>query len=655
MLTLYEKRFGREGLEALLEELGATLQLVEEPDRWFSAERFIALNRAMVEHSQDPDMPYRAGRDIVAPATLGPLRLGLMDLVSTKQALEALPRVSKGVSRISNWEVEILGEGLARATFRPDSPAKDDRTFCRNRHGTLESLPEVVGLPMADVTHPICFFEGGAACVYDLEWSDPPQLGPRYWGAVVVLTTLGIAGVAFGSMLGAAALGLAVGVAFAAVTRKTVNNQERQQDAWDTEKLIESNERRVRELSATQQVSDAIRGSLDPQTLVEQVLASLRASLDYDRALYLAVDGDQLVATSGVGFTVSGAGQADIRISMEPKGGDDRLFANIVKKGTPLLITDVSEYAEKLLPENAARLAAIGTKGFIAAPVSWRGERHGLLLVDRREAERKLDARDLDLVGAVASSLGAGLSSAHLYDQARETLLINQKFRQYLPRSVVDEVQADPEAALQLGGKTIQAAIVFCDIAKFTSMSARSTPEQVIQALNAWFGLTDPTIAAHAGIIDKRIGDAILIVFLHNDGDDHPVARAVASAEEMQGLLRREGVKISEAAASFAGMQVRHAIHYGEVIAGNLGSLERMEYTILGDAVNVCARLEERTPAGEIWLTGEALKAMGTDAPERYRERETTTLRGRDTMTSAYKVETLDVDLPAAHGDDRDE
>ena len=321
MLTLYEKRFGREGLEALLEELGATLQLVEEPDRWFSAERFIALNRAMVERSQDPDMPYRAGRDIVAPATLGPLRLGLMDLVSTKQALEALPRVSKGVSRISNWEVEILGEGLARATFRPDSPAKDDRTFCRNRHGTLESLPEVVGLPMADVTHPICFFEGGAACVYDLEWSDPPQLGPRYWGAVVVLTTLGIAGVAFGSMLGAAALGLAVGVAFAAVTRKTVNNQERQQDAWDTEKLIESNERRVRELSATQQVSDAIRGSLDPQTLVEQVLASLRASLDYDRALYLAVDGDQLVATSGIGFTVSGAGQADIRISMEPRGG----------------------------------------------------------------------------------------------------------------------------------------------------------------------------------------------------------------------------------------------------------------------------------------------------------------------------------------------
>jgi class 3 adenylate cyclase len=67
-----------------------------------------------------------------------------------------------------------------------------------------------------------------------------------------------------------------------------------------------------------------------------------------------------------------------------------------------------------------------------------------------------------------------------------------------------------------------------------------------------------------------------------------------------------------------------------------------MEYTIVGDAVNVCARLESITPAGQVWLTGEALEAMGTHAPERYQEMETLTLRGRTTATSTYRVQTIE-------------
>ena len=646
MLTLYEQRFGRDELKRLIEELGATLMLVEEPDRWFSAERFIAVNQAMVERAGDPEMPYRAGRDIVAPATLGPMRLGLFDIVSTKQALEALPRVSEKVSRISTWEVETLGRGQARVTFRATDPARDHITFCRNRHGSLESLPRVVGLPGTQVEHPTCLHRGGVACVYDVRWSDPPQWGRSLGAGRGGGGGGGIGGIGAGSALGPPALGLSLGAGFVALNRTTRDNRQRQQHAWDAQKLVETNERRVRELSATQQVSDAIRGSLDPQALVQRVLDKLRASLGYDRALYLAVQDDSLVATSGVGFSEEGARQADIRISLTPSGTDRRLFANVLHDGEPLLITNIDEYAEQLLPANAARLAAIGTTGFIAAPVSWRGTSHGLLLVDRRGAGRKLDGRDLDVVASVAGSLGAGLSSALLYEQAREALLINQKFRQYLPRSVVDDVVADPEAALQLGGETIQAAIVFCDIAGFTSMSQRSTPEQVIGALNAWFGMTDPTIAEHRGIIDKRIGDAILIVFLHDAepevAGDHPVARAVAAAEAMQALLAERGPEIGETAAAFGGMQVRHAIHYGEVIAGNLGSVDRMEYTILGDAVNVCSRLEGITPPGEIWMTGEALAALGEDAPERYGERETITLRGRETATSTYAVQTVD-------------
>jgi adenylate cyclase len=647
MLTLFEERCGREALESLVEELGGSLLLLEDPDRWFSAERFIALNRAMVERSGDPDLPYRAGREIVEPATLGPLRLGLFDLVTSLQAFELLPRVASAVSRISEWAVEPMGKGRARIIFKAQDLSLDDITFCRNRHGSLESLPEIIGRPSCIVTHPECIHRGGTSCVYDAHWTEPPPWTRLAWLGAVLAGGLGVAGAVVGWLVWPILLGTAIALSGFAASRGSEDNRKRQETVWHAQQLVEANERRVRELSATQRVSDAIRGSLDPTALVQRVLDELRASLGYDRALYLGVeeDGRSLVPTGSVGFGDTGAALTDMRIALFPETGGARLFGGIVEGGRPVLISDIDEYSEHLLPANRDRLRAIGTTGFIAAPVSWRGSRHGLLLVDRQGAGRPLDSRDLDVVGSVAGSLGAGLSSAQLYDQAREALLINQKFRHYLPRSVVDDVQADPEAALQLGGDSIHAAIVFCDVADFTARSTRATPAEVIRALNVWFGITDPIIATHRGIIDKRIGDAILIVFLHLDEDApeaHPVARAIACSEEMQAQLKRRGVEIAEAAVAFAGLQVRQAIHYGEVIAGNLGSVDRMEYTIVGDAVNVCARLERITPAGQVWLTGEALKAMGTHAPERYQEMETLTLRGRTTATSTYRVQTIE-------------
>ena len=647
MLTLFEDRFGRDELEKLVGDLDTSMDLLEDGDRWFSAERFIALNRAMVERSGDPEMPYRAGRDIVEPATLGPLRIGMFDLVTTAQAFHAVPRISKRVSRISTWEFELIDKGRARITFRAQDPSLDDITFCRNRHGSLESLPKIIGRPTAIVTHTECAHRGGTCCVYEAQWTEPPPwTGLAFLGGAIT-GVLTLVGASLGWTFAPTLAGLCVAFLAVALTRSSDSNRALKEDASAAEWMAITNERRVMELSAIQRVSDAIRGSLDPSALVGQVLAELRVALGYDRAMFLAVDEEteSLIPTSSIGFGDAGTGLQQMRISLRPEGEDRRLFGHIMHEGRPVLISNIDDYSQRLLPENRARLEAAGTTGFIAAPTFWRGPRYGLLLVDRRGAGRALDNRDLDIVAAVAGTLGAGLASARLYDEAREALLINQKFRQYLPKSVVDDVQSDPEAALKLGGDSIHAAIVVCDVAGFTTMSVRATPEEVVHALNAWFGITDPIIGKHRGIIDKRIGDAILIVFIHVDGDapeDLPVARAIACSEEMQAQLLARGHEIAQASAGFAGMQVRHAIHYGEVIAGNLGSVSRMEYTIVGDAVNVCARLEGITPPGRVWLTGEALAVLGNHAPERYREMQTLTLRGRDTATSTYEVLTIE-------------
>jgi adenylate cyclase len=163
-----------------------------------------------------------------------------------------------------------------------------------------------------------------------------------------------------------------------------------------------------------------------------------------------------------------------------------------------------------------------------------------------------------------------------------------------------------------------------------------------VRGLNKWFAITDPIIRSCNGIVDKRMGDGILIVFLdeHNDRDGrHPVQRAAAAAVGMLNALEESRGRLSSEAPGFASMQIRHAIHFGKAIVGNMGSEERMEYTVIGDAVNTCARLEEVTPAGVTWMSGEAVDAVSAHGLSGLRLEQTTTLRGRTSPTTIWSLD----------------
>ena len=238
---------------------------------------------------------------------------------------------------------------------------------------------------------------------------------------------------------------------------------------------------------------------------------------------------------------------------------------------------------------------------------------------------------------SVAATAGAALGNARLYRQVQEELLINRKFRQYLPTEVADEVLRDPSAAARIGGREESLVVLFCDIAGFTRLSSVASASEVVHGLNLWFELADPAITAERGIIDKRMGDGILVVF--REGGDHPVARAVRASLAMQAALGANRARLAHDAPAFAHVEVRHAIHYGRAILGNIGSASRIEYTVIGDAVNTAARLEELTPAGEVWLTEDAVNAAPPGALPPVVRVGDVILRGRAQPTGLWRVE----------------
>lgn len=656
MLRFYEIRFGRPALEQLAERLGTRLEVLQDGDRWFSVENFRALSHQMVKETGDPEINYKAGLAFVEPGVLGVERVFARALLEPRHVYERVSQITKRYSRVTNWTIEELQDTQATITFWPASAYKDDVLFCRNRQGLLESTPGIFGLPRAQLEHPVCLHRGGDRCEYRVRWTNHGLfVRPILWAAflsAIAAVALWLTGSTWTPMgfgvAGAVALSALVIVLANAsrVVRESARFAESQSALM--QESLDENKAKVERLMILQGLTEASASHLDEGALLDAFLNRLARGSAWDRVLLMLVDpvAGELGRTRSRGFG-DGAPTVDaLTISLATREGEDaRLFANIVAAGETVLIEDLDEYAKTLNDANRELIHEFGSGSMLVAPVEARGEVLGLLIVDRLATDKPLDLRDKDLLRSSGAALGTALSNARLYGEVRAELLKNRKYSQFLPSPVVAQIQDDPEAALRLGGDRRAVALMFCDIAGFTKLSAGLAPEEVVRGLNAWFGIADPAIEACNGIVDKRMGDGILVVFLPEEvagGGRQPVERAAAAAVGMHVALESARAELRDVVPAFAEIEVRWAIHYGEVIAGNLGSEARVEYTVIGDAVNACARLEEITPAGSAWLTGEAVRSVDGGLSGAVFEKEER-LRGLGRNTEVYSIP-LDAD-----------
>jgi len=226
---------------------------------------------------------------------------------------------------------------------------------------------------------------------------------------------------------------------------------------------------------------------------------------------------------------------------------------------------------------------------------------------------------------------GASHTTVRAVGAQLEKLHLRRTLERYVSRAIVDEILNQPEdyRALMLGRK-IKAAVMFCDIRSFTTLSVRLSPEELVAQLNTYLSAMVDEIIRQRGTIDKYIGDAIMAEFGSpvSQGEKADALNAVRAALGMRSALAQLRLKwqAEGKVPLFNGI----GISYGEVIAGNIGSVVRSEYTVIGDTVNVASRVEGLT------------KNLGTD------------LLITDTLYELVKDQITAIDLGAHHLRGRD-
>src|SRR4051812_14270954 len=164
-----------------------------------------------------------------------------------------------------------------------------------------------------------------------------------------------------------------------------------------------------------------------------------------------------------------------------------------------------------------------------------------------------------------------------------------RSFQKYVPAGLVRLLLSSGQEA-KLGGENKVVTIYFCDLADFTAVSEKLTPQELVQHLSAYFGTFSAQILATGGTVDKYVGDAIMAFWgAPIPNPTHPLAACTTALRNQQSLKELRGRWQAEGKPL---LFARIGIHMGEVVVGNIGSPARLNYTVMGDAVNLASRLE---------------------------------------------------------------
>jgi len=200
-----------------------------------------------------------------------------------------------------------------------------------------------------------------------------------------------------------------------------------------------------------------------------------------------------------------------------------------------------------------------------------------------------LDAAAPALAGGLAY---AGAQAANYVTEGRARRRVRGLMSRYVNPEIVRRL-ADESHDLMLGGQRVPLSILFSDIRGFTSLSEKLSAEQVVEMLNEYLGEMTEIVFAHGGTLDKFIGDAVMALWgAPLPVDDH-ARRAAECALAMTAALERLNARWSQSGEGAAGLRIGIGINTGEAVVGNIGSLKhKLEYTAIGDAVNLASRLE---------------------------------------------------------------
>ena len=383
--------------------------------------------------------------------------------------------------------------------------------------------------------------------------------------------------------------------------------------------------------------SDAERQALQLALLLD-IAQTLSRQAELDRLLEKVADvAFEVMSADRVGVLTGASGEALAPRIWRTRGEEMPAPASVPRA----VARKAMEERLALLIENApadsrfgeGTMHSHGVQSAMCAPLLGSRGCLGIVYLDNLSLIHSFDAGDLDFLSAFAGIVAVAIENSELVEQVRREAVVLSNFQRYFAPDLAAEIAGHVER-VQLGGTKTRVAVLFSDIRGFTALSEGLAPEATAGLLNDYFTEMVEIVFQHGGTLDKFIGDALMALWGAPLARPDDADRAVAAAVAMQRGLAR--LNDAWAARGRPRLEVGIGLSAGEVFAGNVGSERRLEYTVLGDAVNTASHLCAEAQGGEI-LIAEPLRAA-LAAPPPLAPVAAMQLKGKAQVVPVYRV-----------------
>jgi len=356
-------------------------------------------------------------------------------------------------------------------------------------------------------------------------------------------------------------------------------------------------QRQATKLRLLLEISKELAKQQDVDKLLEKIVGITFKVMDVDRVSILMVDRqtDELVPRVSRTKLGDSADTRHVPRSIASRCVSERLAiltdnaaADDRFKGQSILLQSV---------RSAMSTPLMGSEGDVL----------GILYVDNMTATNSFGDEDLEFLIAFSGIAAVALENSELTKKMAREAVILSNFQRYFAPSLIDEI-VNEEGVVGLGGDKREVVVFFSDIRGFTPMSATLTPDEIASILSEYFSVMVDIVFEHGGTLDKFMGDAIMALWGAPLVQEDAADRAMAAALEMMDALATLNVRWAEEQRP----RIEHGIgiNTGQVFAGNIGSDKRLEYTVLGDPVNIASRLCSNAAGGEILVSEPFYRAL---------------------------------------------
>jgi adenylate cyclase len=327
------------------------------------------------------------------------------------------------------------------------------------------------------------------------------------------------------------------------------------------------------------QVAKVLLQSEDLESLLNTVMDIIFKYLPVERGLIILFDEHGEPVPKLTRF-IEGADGRDIPIS--------RTILNMVAQQQVALMTSNALEDARLL--GGKSIAIHGIRSAMCVPLWNKNHVIGAVQVDSPIHIGRFTEEDLDLITALANFAAVAIERAQLTERVEEERKIRARMERYHSPAVVDEIVRGSIAADEEQIRIAEVSILFADISGFTTVSETKKPEEVAEFLSHFFSCAVESIFAYGGTLDKFIGDAVMAFFGAPIPQEDHADRSVLAGLMMQRLVGEWNAEREK--TGLPPVLIRVGINSGPAVVGNVGTEKRVDYTVLGSAVNIASRLE---------------------------------------------------------------